>query len=423
MIDEPQRPTVERFVAAVADATGTAGDVAGTVERVAASARRVAARRRDDRRPVAGGGAAAVGPAGAAGVAGTGRAGRPDEPGLVRGAPARAGRRRCAPRPRARRGRPRGGPRSASGCWSTCRCASQVGGRLDDRASRLVEAWLENPAIRGVPAHQRLGRRGVVPPRVVGGAGRLGGPPRARRDADRGAGRAPGRAQRRSRAGCSRRARRRATGSTGCARRWRRAWRPGPRATPRLPRATGLPPGSDGAGRVAWRLGGAAARAGVRRRHARGPGRGRRRHGRTGITGRAPGALTARAGPEVRNRRNARLRIADRPSPVHLSDMPSASPGIGLDPAQTVRYSLAGAQEADSWIRSCVRTQDCLGRSGRERARDPRTRRCAGCTTAGQRRPASPRPSMIRRRIGNGGAPCEMTASRWARSSKPGVRG
>ena len=39
VIDDPQRPTVERFVAAVADSTGTAGDVAGTVERVAASAR------------------------------------------------------------------------------------------------------------------------------------------------------------------------------------------------------------------------------------------------------------------------------------------------------------------------------------------------------------------------------------------------
>ncbi|HEX5826401.1 MAG TPA: alpha-amylase family glycosyl hydrolase [Candidatus Limnocylindrales bacterium] len=39
VIDDPSRPTVERFVAAVADATGTAGDVAGTVERVAASAR------------------------------------------------------------------------------------------------------------------------------------------------------------------------------------------------------------------------------------------------------------------------------------------------------------------------------------------------------------------------------------------------
>ena len=39
MIDDPQRPTVERFVAAVADSTGTTGDVAGTVDRVAASAR------------------------------------------------------------------------------------------------------------------------------------------------------------------------------------------------------------------------------------------------------------------------------------------------------------------------------------------------------------------------------------------------
>ena len=39
VIDDPQRPTVERFVAAVAESTGTSGDVAGTVERVAASAR------------------------------------------------------------------------------------------------------------------------------------------------------------------------------------------------------------------------------------------------------------------------------------------------------------------------------------------------------------------------------------------------
>src|SRR4029079_11491390 len=39
VIDDPQRPTVERFVAAVAESTGTTGDVAGTVERVAASAR------------------------------------------------------------------------------------------------------------------------------------------------------------------------------------------------------------------------------------------------------------------------------------------------------------------------------------------------------------------------------------------------
>jgi hypothetical protein len=39
VIDDPARPTVERFVAAVADATGTAGDQPGTVDRVAASAK------------------------------------------------------------------------------------------------------------------------------------------------------------------------------------------------------------------------------------------------------------------------------------------------------------------------------------------------------------------------------------------------
>jgi glycosidase len=148
VIDDPQRPTVERFVAAVADSTGTTGDVEGTVERVAASARAslpVVETIGDPSQEAALRLWALLAPLGSlapdAAVGPTSRAWFEE----LRLAPVVAD---------ALRGR---GLDEAAAWWAAERVrvlvdlplASQVGGRLDDRAPRLVEAWLENPAIRG----------------------------------------------------------------------------------------------------------------------------------------------------------------------------------------------------------------------------------------------------------------------------------
>ena len=98
--------------------------------------------RHDDRRRLAGGGAAAVGAARAARVAAAGRERRRDEPGVVRGAPSRAGRRRRAARWRPRRGAPRGAPRSGSGCCWTCRCRRRSAARPTGcRCASWTSGW------------------------------------------------------------------------------------------------------------------------------------------------------------------------------------------------------------------------------------------------------------------------------------------
>ena len=245
VIADPARPTVERFVAAVADATGTSdgGAIPATVDAVAeraaqslpvvdaiedpsqaAALRRVGAPRRrwacwprvprSDRR---------AGP-------GSRSCGWPAS------SPTR-----CAPVASTRR--PRGRPPSACTCSWTCRSPPSVDGPTDGRAARLVEAWLEHPVVRGLPPGQRLGRRRVVQPRVVGRARRVGGP--------HGAGAHPGRRPRgpargaeHRRAGADRGGRgvglsgRRAAGGAG-----RRGRDAGLSSTPRLPKATGLPKG------------------------------------------------------------------------------------------------------------------------------------------------------------------------------------
>ena len=148
VIDDPQRPTVERFVAAVAESTGTTGDVAGTVDRVAASARAslpVVETIGDPSQEAALRLWALLAPLGSlasgAPVGSTSRAWFEE----LRLGPV------VADALRAR------GLDEAAAWWAAERVRvlvdlplpSQAGGRLDDRAARLVEAWLENPAIRG----------------------------------------------------------------------------------------------------------------------------------------------------------------------------------------------------------------------------------------------------------------------------------
>ena len=72
---------------------------------------------------------------------------------------------------RPRRGAAPGGPRSGSTrCW-TCRCRRRSADPRPDAAARgwSTPGW-PHPAVRAVPPRQRLGRRRVVPPRVVGRA-------------------------------------------------------------------------------------------------------------------------------------------------------------------------------------------------------------------------------------------------------------
>ena len=186
----------------------------------------------------------------AARVAAVGRRRGRDEPGVVRGAAARAGRGRRAARPAASTRRARGGPRSGSGCCWTCRCRRRSAASADGLPLRLVDAWLADPVGALVPADQPLGRRGLVPPRVVARARRLDRSPRARADAARGAGPAAGRAIRpRPAAGGGRRGVR-LPGRRRCARRWRRRRRRRRRQRRAGPRACRRPPASRPARRT-----------------------------------------------------------------------------------------------------------------------------------------------------------------------------
>ena len=447
VIDDPQRPTVERFVAAVADSTGTTGDVAGTVDRVAASARAslpVVETIGDPSQEAALRLWALLAPLGSlapgAPVGPTSRAWFEE---LRLGA---GGRGRAA-RPRARRGRRvvgRGARARARGP------AARVAGRRTAGRPRI-------PARRGVagepgdprlPADQRLGRRGVVPPRVVGGARRVGGPARAGRDADRRAGRAPGRAQRRSRrqlleAGEASGYRidrlrealvvRRRTRDVGHA---------------AAAACDGLPPGPA-----------------ARRAHAEAAPRSRRRT----RSCRASDLPRRRRSPDVARGLGRRRPRHDRPDPAsqraltrtrsdpacasgRRSPHPSAGRSSGATdpicspvarpmpiPAAAVTTSCAASHDGRSRT-ACLDVPavgfvrgDATERIARVRrvrpadelagSRRPARREGQGTRGAHERSGRYASPSMIRRRIGNGGAPCEMTASRCARSSKPGVRG
>ena len=151
-----------------------------------------------------------------------------------------------APRPGHRRGPAPGGRRSGCGCCWTCRCRRRwaaVGRPSPAPGRRLVRG----PGGALVPAGQPLGRRGLVPPRVVARAPGLDRWAGARADAARGPGRSGRSSARSSCAGWRRPARRPATGWTR-----REAFAAGgtpasasPAAgrTSRLPKATGLPPG------------------------------------------------------------------------------------------------------------------------------------------------------------------------------------
>jgi hypothetical protein len=182
---DPSRPSVERLVAAVADTTGTAGDQAAVVDLVAERAERAAPviASIDDPSQEA---AMRLWTGGAAGIAATGREPRGDEPGVVRGAAAGAGRGRGA----AGAGRGRGGRLVGR---RACPDAAGAGAAVRGRRARLGPGGAPGGRVAGgslgagVPAGLPMGRHRLVPPGVVPGAGRLDGPPGAGADADPGA--------------------------------------------------------------------------------------------------------------------------------------------------------------------------------------------------------------------------------------------
>ncbi|HKF86155.1 MAG TPA: alpha-amylase family glycosyl hydrolase, partial [Candidatus Limnocylindrales bacterium] len=148
VIDDPSRATVERFVRAVADSTGASAEVSGTVDRIAASARAaqpVVDTIDDPSQAVALRLWALLAPIGSLAV---------DAP---VGATSRAWLeelRLAAVVADALRAR---GLDEAAAWWAAERVrvlvdlplASAVGGPLEDRPARLVEAWLEQPSVRG----------------------------------------------------------------------------------------------------------------------------------------------------------------------------------------------------------------------------------------------------------------------------------
>ena len=172
---------------------------------------------------------------------------RRDEPGLVRGAAAGAGRRRRAARPgldeagrlvgRRARAAAAGPAAAVDARRQGRRAAAAPGGRVARRPGRAR-----------VPPDQPLGGRGLVQPRVVARAARLDGSPGAGPHAGGGAGQAAGRAlgpdapPGRGRRGVRLPGRCAARGARGGRRPAdRRRARGG--SPSRLPKATGLPPG------------------------------------------------------------------------------------------------------------------------------------------------------------------------------------
>ncbi len=179
VIADPSRGTVERLVDAVAEATGTAGDRAGVVERIAERAARaepVIAGIDDPSQESAMRLWTLLAPLGSLP---RGRRSRRDEPGLVRGAAAGAGRRRRAAGARGRRGGRVVGRRARPD-------AARAGAPLDARrvgglaAGATPRRLARRPGRPGLPARQPLGRRRLVPPRVVRRARLVDGPARAR---------------------------------------------------------------------------------------------------------------------------------------------------------------------------------------------------------------------------------------------------
>ena len=144
---------------AVAEATGTAGDRDGRRGADRRSAPRAAQPVVDgDRRPVAGRPRCASGRSSRRSASlPDGRDGGADEPGLVRGAAAGAGRGRRAARPGPGRGRrPGGRPSGSARCW-TCRCRRRWAGARDDAAAAPRRRLARPPG--GPPVHpgQRAG--------------------------------------------------------------------------------------------------------------------------------------------------------------------------------------------------------------------------------------------------------------------------
>ncbi len=140
-----------------------------------------------------------------------------------------------------------GGPPSGCACCSTCRCRRRWAAAAPTTAAAAARGRVaRRPGRPLVPAGQPLGRRRLVPPRVVGRAARLDGPPRARPDAGRRPRAPTRRALRRRRVASPKPPMRPATRSRGSAP--RSPSRPSHRrhresTKPRLPKATGLPPG------------------------------------------------------------------------------------------------------------------------------------------------------------------------------------
>ena len=165
---------VERLVAAVADATGTDGRPGGR-----GRPRRGARTRRSSRssptiddpsQEAAMRLWTLLAPLGSLPA---GRRRRGDEPGVVRGAAAGAGRGRRRSATAASTRPARGGPPSGSGCcstWRSRRSSAAAAATLPLAARRRVA---RRPVGARVPARQPLGRRGLVPPRVVDRAARL----------------------------------------------------------------------------------------------------------------------------------------------------------------------------------------------------------------------------------------------------------
>ena len=221
-----------------------------------------------------------------------------------------------------------------------------------------------------------------------------------------------------------------------------------PARAPRLPKATGLPKGPldprPHARRAAGRRAAgrrAAGRAGPTSRPLldakvtkapkapkepqaqakKGKGKGKGKGGKTKDKKPPEGLTGGRLPVAYRHRQPAsgggRRRQADG-LPVQAAGLARVGCGSGVQRGTSAPRIRMGAgprldrESGDGRVR--VETLDCRS------SPDARGRGRGGGTTGSA---AYASPSMIRRRIEIGGAPWEITASRWARSSKPGVAG
>ena len=172
VIAEPTRAAVGRLVAAVADATGTKGDEAAVVDLVAArhaSIEAVVATIDDPSQESAMRLWTLLAPLGSLPA------------GADVGATSRAWYEELRLAPVVADGLRDRGLDEAGAWWAAERIRmllalalpSQLGGRVATLPSRLVDAWFADPSVRAYPARQPLGRRRLVPPRVMDGAPRL----------------------------------------------------------------------------------------------------------------------------------------------------------------------------------------------------------------------------------------------------------